>query len=72
MVYDLTEFLSLDNDIVLNFKGRYTDILTVNGEIISGTATGFGLATNPPHLVCSIEINGYRHIPFQTISKIEI
>lgn len=62
MVYDLTAFPFLDNDIVLNFKRGQMKILTVYGEIISDMVIGFGLATNPPHLECPNEINGNRHI----------
>lgn len=72
MQYNLEELLALENNTILCFKGKELEINTRDGKYISGVVTGFELAANPPHLVCSITINGIKTISFQRIKKLSI
>lgn len=71
MEYTLDALLSLNNNEILSFKGKNLEITTCDEKVICGVVTGFGLATNSPHLVCSIEVNGCG-IYIQKIKKLVV
>ncbi|MBQ8423409.1 MAG: hypothetical protein IJY36_04005 [Coprobacter sp.] len=70
MEYKLNDLLSFDIDNFRNLKGCHVEIETTNDQMIDGIVTGFGLAANPPYLVCSIMIDNKKDVLLQTIKKL--
>ena len=69
--FDFNSLLSLSEIALNKLKGTHVLINKTDETIINGTITGFGLATNAPHLICSFQINNCIYVNFQSIKSMK-
>lgn len=69
--FELDTLLSLNESGLYNLKGARVSILKIDGTKIDGIITGFGLATNNPHLICSFKID-QSYINLLSIKTIQV
>ena len=71
MEYTLDQILSLSNEELFSWKGSLVKITKSNGNRIIGRINKFGLAANPPYLVCSIILSDNQNIHLNAIQKLK-